>query len=40
MLELEDKTGKNDKHLFTHTGLHKTKQQVGQCIVGALLVLG
>ncbi len=29
MLELQDGTRKNDKHLITHTDLHKTKQQVG-----------
>jgi hypothetical protein len=40
VLELQDGTRKNDKHLITHTDLHKTKQQVGLCIVGALLVLG
>jgi hypothetical protein len=39
MLELRDGTRKNDKHLFTHINLHKTKQQVGECIVGTLLVL-
>ncbi len=40
MLELRDGIRKNDKHLFIHTDLHKTKQQVGQCITGAPLVLG
>ncbi len=39
MLELRDGTRKNDKHLFTHTDLHKTEQQVGWCIVEAFLVL-
>ncbi len=39
VLELQDGTRKNDKHLITHTDLHKTKQ-LGQCIVGALLMLG
>ncbi len=39
MLELYDGTRKNDKQSLTHTNLHKTKQ-VGQCIVGTLLVLG
>jgi hypothetical protein len=29
MLELRDETRKNDKHLFTHVDLHKTKQQIG-----------
>jgi hypothetical protein len=28
-LEFWDGTMKNDKHLITHTDLHKTKQQVG-----------
>jgi len=28
-LELRDGTKKIDKHLITHTDLHKTKQQVG-----------
>ncbi len=29
VLELRDGIRKNEKHLFTHTDLHKTKQQVG-----------
>jgi len=29
VLELRDENKKNDKHLITHTYLHKTKQQVG-----------
>jgi len=29
MLEPQDGTRKNDKQSFTHTNLHKTKQQVG-----------
>jgi len=29
VLELRDGTKKNDKHLLTHTDLHKPKQQVG-----------
>jgi len=29
VFELQDATRKNDKHLITHTYLHKTKQQVG-----------
>jgi len=40
MLELWDGTRNNDKQSITHTNLHKTKQQVGQCIVGAFLVPG
>ncbi len=40
VLELWDVTRKNDKHLITHMNLHKTKQQVDQCIVETLLVLG
>jgi hypothetical protein len=33
MLELRDGTRKNDKHLFTHTDLHKTTNK----LVSALL---
>ncbi len=40
MLELQDGTRENDKQSLTHMDLHKTKQQVGQCIIEALLVLG
>ncbi len=40
MLELQDGTKKSDKHLITHIDLHKTKQQVGLCIIRVLLVLG
>jgi hypothetical protein len=40
MLELQDGTRKIDKHLITHMDLHKTKQQVGSCMVGAFMVLG
>jgi len=40
MLELWDGIKKNDKQSLIHMDLHKTKQQVGECIVGALLVLG
>jgi hypothetical protein len=40
VLELRDGTRKNDKQPFTHIDLHKTKQQVGYCIAGTLLVLG
>jgi hypothetical protein len=29
MLELQDGNRKNEKHLFIHTDLYKTKQQVG-----------
>ncbi len=29
MLKFRDGTKKNNKHLITHTDLHKTKQQVG-----------
>jgi hypothetical protein len=32
--------GKMTSNLFIHMDLHKAKQQVGQCIAGALLVLG
>ncbi len=39
MLEVWDGNRKNDKQSITHMELHKTKRQVGQCIVGALLVL-
>ncbi len=39
MLELWDGNRKNDKQSIIHMDLHKTKQQVGQCIIGALLVL-
>jgi len=40
MLELQDGIKKNDKHLIIHMDLHKIKQQIGWCIIGALLMLG
>jgi hypothetical protein len=40
VLELQDNSRRNDKHLIIHTNLHKTTQQVAQCIVEAFLVLG
>ncbi len=39
MLELWDGNMKNDKQSIIHMDMHKTKQQVGYYIVGALLVL-
>ncbi len=40
MLKFRDGTRKNEKHLITQKNLHKAKQQVDWCIIGALLVLG
>jgi hypothetical protein len=40
VLELWDGIKKNDKYLINYTDLHKIKQQVDECIVGTLLVLG
>jgi hypothetical protein len=40
MLELQDGIKKNNKQSIIHMDLHKTKQQVGECIAEAILVLG